>query len=75
MKKIPLYFYYFGYSFLILHLQVVSDEGWTHLRLNIYPDGGIARLRVFAEGKPDIPPRDQLVDLASMLNGATSVCK
>src|SRR5438105_7684669 len=26
---------------------VASSERWTHIRLNIYPDGGVARLRVF----------------------------
>jgi allantoicase len=26
-----------------------SDEIWTHLRLNIFPDGGVARLRAFGE--------------------------
>jgi allantoicase len=28
------------------HFDIASDAVWTHLRLNIYPDGGIARLRV-----------------------------
>jgi allantoicase len=27
-----------------------NDQVWTHLRLNIYPDGGVARLRVY--GRP-----------------------
>ncbi len=26
---------------------------WSHLRLNIFPDGGVARLRVFGKVKPD----------------------
>jgi allantoicase len=25
---------------------ITSDEAWTHVRLNIIPDGGVARLRV-----------------------------
>src|SRR5438105_5973671 len=29
-----------------------SDERWTHLRFNIYPDGGVARLRVYGEVLP-----------------------
>lgn len=28
---------------------VASDTAWTHVRLNIYPDGGVARLRVYGE--------------------------
>ena len=46
----------------------------THLRVNLYPDGGLARLRVY--GTPDFDPTpdpDGLVDLASALNGATVV--
>jgi allantoicase len=32
------------------HLYSIQNEGlWTHLRLNIFPDGGIARLRVYGE--------------------------
>ena len=25
---------------------IASEEAWTHVRLNIYPDGGVARLRL-----------------------------
>ncbi len=52
-----------------------SRDVWTHLRLHIYPDGGVARLRVYGE-----PWRDwskvattEEVDLASALNGARVV--
>ncbi|CAH0725354.1 unnamed protein product, partial [Brenthis ino] len=51
--------------------KVLSDEAWTHIRVNIYPDGGIARLRVYGEAKPEFPPSDQIVDLACMLSGTT----
>ncbi|XP_045494408.1 probable allantoicase [Colias croceus] len=49
--------------------KVLSDEAWTHIRINIFPDGGIARLSVFGEAMPPVPPPDQLIDLISMLNG------
>ncbi|HKP75317.1 MAG TPA: allantoicase [Longimicrobiaceae bacterium] len=45
---------------------------WTHLRLNIYPDGGVARLRVHGEARPTFPRfvlRGGEVDLAAMENG------
>jgi allantoicase len=29
-----------------------SSDAWTHLRLHIYPDGGVARLRVYGEPIP-----------------------
>jgi allantoicase len=33
---------------------VIADPfRYTHLRLNIYPDGGVARLRVYGEAVPD----------------------
>jgi allantoicase len=36
------------------HFVAVSDpHAWTHLRLNIYPDGGIARLRIYGEVQAD----------------------
>lgn len=43
----------------------------THVRLNIFPDGGVARLRVYGEVVPD--PRlttGLTVDLAALANGA-----
>jgi allantoicase len=50
----------------------VAQEGrFTHLRLKIYPDGGVARLRVHGEVVPD---RTKIarpeIDLASIVNGA-----
>ncbi|MFT3807497.1 allantoicase [Arenimonas sp.] len=47
----------------------------SHVRLNIYPDGGVARLRLY--GRPEFDPArrddDGLVDLASALNGAVAL--
>jgi allantoicase len=34
-------------------LAVTDDAHTTHVRLNIYPDGGVARLRVWGEARPD----------------------
>jgi allantoicase len=45
---------------------------WTHLRLNIFPDGGVARLRVHGEVEVDwarVAPRGRIVDLASIEHG------
>ena len=47
----------------------------THVRVNLYPDGGLARLRVY--GTPQFDPAatdaDGLIDLAAALNGGTVV--
>jgi len=51
--------------------RVDSPRRWTHVRLSIYPDGGVARLRVHGEGLLD--PRfgaNMTLDLAALANGA-----
>jgi allantoicase len=53
-------------------LAIDDRRPWTHLRLNIYPDGGVARLRVYGEAEIDWAPiakTRRVVDLASILNG------
>ena len=48
---------------------------FTHVRLNIYPDGGVARFRVFAEPRvqwESIEP-NAYVDLAAALNGGVAL--
>jgi allantoicase len=51
----------------------VSDRRpWTHLRLSIYPDGGVARLRVYGEVSVDwdrVASKGKTVDLASITMG------
>lgn len=51
---------------------VSSEQRFTHVRLNIFPDGGVARLRVHGEVVPD--PRwftGVPLDLAALENGGT----
>ncbi len=50
--------------------KVDSHRRWSHVRLSMYPDGGIARLRVHGEGLLDPRFADGLpLDLAAMENG------
>lgn len=51
---------------------VTSGRRWTHVRLSIYPDGGVARLRVHGSVVPD-PDLLGLdgVDLAALENGGS----
>ena len=55
----------------------ISDgRRFTHLRFNIYPDGGVARLRVHGEALPDLRRLQRfggLVDLAALENGGQSI--
>ena len=50
--------------------KVNSTRRWSHVRLSIYPDGGVARFRVHGEGllNPDFA-EDMTLDLAAMENG------
>ncbi len=52
--------------------EVESQERFTHLRFKIYPDGGVARLRVYGEVVPDWKSlaRRGEIDLAAAENGA-----
>jgi allantoicase len=47
----------------------VPDRIVTHVRLTIYPDGGVARLRVFGEVVPDPRHLGGRVDLAAVRGG------
>lgn len=52
--------------------ELHHEQRFTHLRLKIYPDGGVARLRVFGEVVPDwdaLARRDE-IDLAAVEHGA-----
>lgn len=52
-----------------------SREIYTHIRLHIYPDGGVARLKVYGEVHKDwsnVKGTDS-IDLASALNGAKAI--
>jgi len=54
---------------------VTNDTVFSHIRLNIFPDGGVARFRVF--GDPTFEPNNfvagELIDLASIKNGARAL--
>jgi allantoicase len=55
------------------NLFAIADERpWTHVRLNIFPDGGVARLRVYGDVSVDwreAAARNRPVDLAAITNG------
>ena len=54
-------------------IEVDNNQIWTHLRLNIYPDGGLARLRVYGEVKPDFENLDEIIDLVAVENGGRAL--
>ncbi len=58
------------------HFMAVADERvWTHVRLHIYPDGGVARLRIYGQVHCDWGGLEgrKLVDLAALENGGRAI--
>lgn len=55
------------------HVQVAQSQRFTHVRLNIFPDGGVARLRIHGEPSPDWRSLGADVDLAAAACGASIV--
>ncbi|MBU3715214.1 MAG: allantoicase [Ferruginibacter sp.] len=55
--------------------EININEIFTHLRLHIYPDGGVARLKVYGEvfKKWNEVKEDEEIDLAAAINGGKSI--
>ncbi len=55
--------------------EIHHDDPVTHLRLNIFPDGGVARLRIFGEVRPDWSKLadNALLDLLAVENGGRAL--
>lgn len=55
--------------------EIADHTVYTHLRLHIYPDGGVARLKVYGDVFKDWGPsnKNEIIDLAAATNGARSV--
>jgi len=53
------------------YFECKSEKRFTHLRFKIYPDGGVARLRVYGQVVRDwsLMIKGELVDLAAIENG------
>ena len=53
--------------------RIEHDGSITHVRLNIYPDGGIARLRLYGEVVPRFEHAADVVDLFALKNGGRAL--
>ncbi len=55
--------------------SVQSENNWSHIRLNIFPDGGVARLRVYGKVYIDWSQvgTEERIDLAAMENGGLAL--
>jgi len=54
-------------------IAVDNEQSWTHLCLNIFPDGGIARLRIFGEIRPAEDAEDGIIDLVALRHGGRAL--
>ncbi|KIM26906.1 hypothetical protein M408DRAFT_330280 [Serendipita vermifera MAFF 305830] len=50
-----------------------TDRAYSHVKLNMYPDGGIARFRVYGLVSPILPSFRETFDLASVYSGGRTV--
>jgi allantoicase len=50
--------------------DVAVERRFTHVRLTLFPDGGVARLRVYGSPVPDPRLLPETIDLAALENGA-----
>jgi allantoicase len=56
------------------HFHGITVNGhWTHIRLNIYPDGGVARLRVYGVVQPSEDNFKDELDLLALENGGRAI--
>ena len=55
--------------------EIINDNVWTHVRLNIFPDGGVARFRVYGRVANDFSQYviGESIDLAAAVNGGRAV--
>lgn len=51
----------------------ITKDAYTNIRLKMYPDGGIARFRLYGEVIPILPnDSNTIIDLASAINGGVA---
>lgn len=55
-------------------LHESTRKQYTHVRLNMYPDGGMARFRLYGHAVPVFPDdKDAVFDLAAAQNGGVAI--
>jgi allantoicase len=53
--------------------NIKNKSVFTHIKLNIYPDGGVARLRIYGSMEIKKIKKKKIINLASVLNGASVI--
>jgi len=59
----------------VRYFTVSNENAWSFVRLNIYPDGGVARLRIYGEPTRDetLDVGERWIDLASSTAGGVAL--
>jgi allantoicase len=54
------------------YFSIQSKKRWTHIRFHIYPDGGVARLKIYGKVIPNwnLYDQDEVINLLGIENGA-----
>ena len=56
------------------NFKIKNKSIFTHVKLNIYPDGGVARLRIYGEVEmKKVNFGNKMINLSAMLNGASII--
>jgi len=53
--------------------NIKNKSVFTHIKLNIFPDGGVARLRIYGSMQTKKKFGKKIINLTSVLNGATPI--
>jgi len=53
--------------------NIKNKSIFTHIKLNIYPDGGVARIRIYGSMKVSKNFNGKILNITSVLNGATPI--
>ncbi len=66
-----------AHHFMTIGADVDPATVWTHVRLQIYPDGGVARLKVFGAAYFDwnMVAEDDEIDLVSLFHGGRALAR
>ena len=55
------------------YFTVNSNKVFTHIKFNIFPDGGVARLRLYGSIAKSNKLKDKMINLASLLDGSSVI--
>jgi allantoicase len=55
------------------YFNIKNKSVFTHIKLNIFPDGGVARLRIYGSMQTKKKFNKKIINLTSVLNGATPI--